>query len=403
MDFFEEIRRNKLRVAILLGTLYLCLLLAFAVPFGFGGSPVGFAVLALIVALVTSVYLLVTLSCSKGLTMAALGARPPQDAWRAEREFANVVHEMALAAGAPMPTVVVVDDETINAFAFGLSPTKTYVGVNTGTLARLTREELQAVVAHEVGHLVARDTLLKSVAMSALGVIDLLEKTLRTLAAGALGASAAAGSMAGGGKKGAAAAGAAMFFLFIAAALFIMLLPVMVSRFFAHLVFFAMSRRQEYRADAYAVQFTRNKEGLIGAFQKMAEETASSVPATVASLRLSSRLDGRGFLGAIYATHPPLEKRMAVVNGGQPVPPRPESSRLRMAAPRAPVAVVGPIASAPAQLERADQVRKAVLCPRCKTKVPLAIPRPAPATIAVKCPECGLFANIATAPLMSPA
>lgn len=402
MDFFEEIRRNKLRVAVLLGTLYLCLLLAFAIPFGFGGSPEGFLVLAVVVALVTSIYLLVTLSCSKGLTMAALGARPPAESWRAEREFASVVHEMSLAAGVPMPTALVVDDETINAFAFGLSPTKTYVGVNTGTLARLTREELQAVIAHEMGHLVARDTMLKSVAMSALGVIDLLEKTLRTLAAGALGASAAAGTMAGGGKKGAAAAGMALFFLFIAAALFIMLLPVMVSRFFAHLVFFAMSRRQEYRADAYAVQFTRNKEGLIGAFQKMAEDPISAVPATVAALRLSSRLDGRGFMGAIYATHPPLSKRMEVVNGGQPVPPRPASPRPR-SAPNKASAVVGPLASAPAQLELSDRIRKAVFCPRCKTKVPLAIPTPAPATVSVKCPECGLFAHIATAPLLSAA
>ena len=170
----------------------------------------------------------------------------------------NIVEEMSIAAQLPkMPRVFIVDDPAPNAFAVGRNPDKAAVAVTIGLLKILNRDELQGVVAHEIGHIKNRDVALMTTAGIMLGAIVILADIgMRAMWYG--GGSRRSRDSDGGGGGGAQA------ILMLVALVFVILSPIL-----AQLIYFALSRRREYLADASGAMFTRWPEGLASALEKL--------------------------------------------------------------------------------------------------------------------------------------
>lgn len=213
-----------------------------------------------------------------------------------ERVFLNVVEEMAIASGMPVPACYVMEDDGINAFAAGNTPSDSVIAVTRGALDRLTREELEGVVAHEFSHIANGDVRLnlRLVAVIA-GLVALA--TVGEFVLRAAGRSSGSSRKGGEGKLVLALAGLA-----IMAAGF-------GGRLFAQLIQAAVSRQREFLADAAAVQYTRNPNGIAGALRKVALQGRRPLAAAQSDLQhLLFTPTSRWEL--VFATHPPLEERI---------------------------------------------------------------------------------------------
>ncbi|MHB0958417.1 MAG: M48 family metalloprotease [Pirellulaceae bacterium] len=217
----------------------------------------------------------------------------------------NIVEEMSIAAQLPkMPRVFIVDDPAPNAFAVGRKSEKAAVAVTIGLLKILNRDELQGVVAHEIGHIKNRDVALMTTAGIMLGALVLLAN-IGLRAMWFSGGSRRSRDDQGGG-------GAAQAILMIVALVFIVLSPI-----FAQLIYFALSRRREYLADASGAMYTRWPEGLASALEKLGSNTRpqadqSQVTAPMYIVRPLKEGEARSLKSA-FATHPPLEERIRVL------------------------------------------------------------------------------------------
>jgi Zn-dependent protease with chaperone function len=254
-----------------------------------------------------SLFKIVSLSSGGEAVAQMLGGRPiaPDTTQFQEKRLLNVVEEMAIASGTPVPRVFVLDNETgINAFAAGFSTKDAVVGVTRGTLETLNREELQGVIAHEFSHILNGDMRLNIRLIGVLNGILVIALTgywiLRIL-----GRSSSTGSSRN--KKGNPLA--VVLLLGLA-----MLIIGYIGVFFARLIKSAVSRQREFLADASAVQFTRNPGGLGNALKKIgALVTGSRIQspeAEAASHLFFANGLSASFLG-LLATHPPLEHRIS--------------------------------------------------------------------------------------------
>jgi Zn-dependent protease with chaperone function len=229
-----------------------------------------------------------------------LGGRPldPNTQAPAERRLLNVVEEMALAAGTPVPTVYLLDKESsINAFAAGHSPTDAVVAVTQGTLELLDRDELQGVVGHEFSHILNGDMRLN------LRLMGLLHGVL---VIGLIGYWILRSTRFSGGsrKKDGNAFGLLGLALFVTG---------YVGLFFGKLIKSAVSRQREFLADASSVQFTRNPQGLASALKKIGGLADGSRIRDPHAEQASHLFFGNGLSKAPFAwmsTHPPLEDRI---------------------------------------------------------------------------------------------
>ncbi|TGG95089.1 peptidase [Natronospirillum operosum] len=217
-----------------------------------------------------------------------------------ERRILNVVEEMAIASGTPVPSVYVLEDESINAFAAGHRPGNAVIGITRGTIRNLTREELQGVVAHEFSHIMHGDMRLNMRLVSVLHgilVIGLLGGTLlRSMRYRRI----------GGGRRD----NSAVAILGMGAAL---MLIGYAGTFFGNLIKSAVSRQREYLADASAVQFTRNPQGIGGALVKVGTHTRGSYLEAAQAAEFSHLFFGQGLrlgFNRMMATHPPIEDRI---------------------------------------------------------------------------------------------
>ncbi len=216
----------------------------------------------------------------------------------AEPLLHNVVEEMAIAAGLPKPKVVVIETDALNAFATGMKTDAATIGVTRGLLNTLPREQLQAVVAHEMGHVLNLDTRYMAAVGIMVGLIALVsDMALRSLRFGGR------SSGSSGRKKG----GGAVIVLIILI-LFAILAPLA-----AQMVRFAVSRQREFLADATSVQLTRNPLGLIGALRSLG--AGSKAPEignrAIQHLFIVNPLKDFASGGsALFATHPSLEERI---------------------------------------------------------------------------------------------
>lgn len=215
----------------------------------------------------------------------------------------NVVEEVAIAAGLPKPRVAVVDDPAPNAFATGRDPEHAVVAVTSGLLERMDRDELQAVVAHEMAHVANRDTLMMSVAAATAGVIALLGDVAFRVVHRTW-------------REERRRDGGEMLLLPVA-----VLAPVAASILKA-----AISRSREGLADATAVKFTRNPSALRSALGKLAADSTvvRARSRSVAHLWIECPLDRTSALNRLYTTHPPITDRIAAIwrlEGGAGAPP----------------------------------------------------------------------------------
>ena len=219
----------------------------------------------------------------------------------------NVVEEMKIAAGLPvMPKVYIIDTPALNAFAIGRKPENCAIAVTAGLLAKLNRDELQGVVAHETGHVHNRDVQFMTHAGIMLGAIIMISHVfLRSL--WFTGGSSRRFRSKSGGKGG----GQAQAIIMIVAIVFAILAPIA-----AQLMYFALSRKREYLADASAVRFTRYPEGLASALEKLANSTEDMprVNKATAPMYIVNPLKKKGRkLSDLTSTHPPLSERIKIL------------------------------------------------------------------------------------------
>jgi heat shock protein HtpX len=299
---WDIIRANRRKSAVLVVLLACCLALV--------GYAVGCAMdpnLGLLGAAgALAVWFLMMASALAGgerVLLAQAGAREArkQDA----PQLVNIVEEMTIAAGLPVPPrVYIVDDPTPNAFAVGLSPSRAAVAVNTGLLARLTRDELQGVVAHEIGHIANRDTLFMTLAGVTVGAVVILSDFyLRGLRYGGF----------RGRSRDDRGSGHAAALMAVIAVVLAVLAPLLT-----RLLYFACSRRREYLADASAAQFTRYPEGLASALEKISgagPANAGDVSRVLAPMYIVPPLAAAGAWSGLFGTHPPVEDRIRILRG----------------------------------------------------------------------------------------
>ena len=225
-----------------------------------------------------------------------------------QRQLVNVVEEMAIAGGMPRPRIWLVPDDDLNAFATGHRAADAHIAVTRGLLDRLSRDELQGVVAHELAHIRNEDVRLMTLLAGMLGAMALVSDGLGRYLR--MGGRVGSGGSRGGGKG----KGNPLAIVILVAWVFTLLLAPVVSRMLA----MAVNRKREFLADATGAQLTRNPRALADALEKLdlaglptASITRGSAHLCIvdpAERRLSDRA---GLLGDILASHPPIRQRIA--------------------------------------------------------------------------------------------
>jgi heat shock protein HtpX len=224
-------------------------------------------------------------------------------------EVFEMVQALTQRAGLPMPRICVIPQEAPNAFATGRSPEHAVVAVTEGLLRLMDRREVMGVLAHELGHVKNRDILVGSIAATLAGAIMLLANMARWSA------------MFGGSRRNDSRGGGLGAVGLIAMSLLAPLAAILIQM--------AISRSREYLADATGARFAGNAEGLASALEKLgaySRRLPMDAHPSTAHMFIVNPLSGRSFM-SLFATHPPLEERIARLRGSPPVGPdhrRPE-------------------------------------------------------------------------------
>ena len=283
------------------------LLLGFIIGLGFSGDPAGGFFGLIIATAIWLVLVMVSLSSGDQILLAASRAKPITH--DDHPQLFNIVEEMRIAAGLPaMPKVYIIADPAPNAFATGRTPESASVAVTAGLLTRLNRDELQGVVAHEISHILHRDILYVTLAGIMLGTIVLLSQVfLRGMFYGSTMGSRRRYSGGGGGG------GATQLIILLIAILAAILAPIM-----AYLLYFALSQRREYLADAGAARLTRYPEGLASALEKIANDPSPQLAAAnkvTAPMYIVNPFKRKGQLklSNLTSTHPPISERIRIL------------------------------------------------------------------------------------------
>ncbi|OCH69760.1 Zn-dependent protease [Vibrio diabolicus] len=226
------------------------------------------------------------------------------------RQLLNVVEEMAIASGIPVPPVYVMQEERgINAFAAGMSIDDAVIGVTQGALDSFTRDELQGVIAHELSHILNGDMRLNTRLIGVLFGITCIAHFGHLVLDNTHHTSRVSRSSSDSDKG----------FAVIMLIAIICLVLGWIGTLFGSMIKAAISRQREFLADASAVQFTRNDQGIAGALKKIGSHMAGSSLNTKASDEMSHMMFGQsklsGFSG-LFATHPPLEERIRRIEPG---------------------------------------------------------------------------------------
>ncbi|HET8942530.1 MAG TPA: M48 family metallopeptidase [Rudaea sp.] len=319
MNFFaqqERARKHTKRMLVLFALAVICIVVAvdLVLIMAFGGFATGrhhmasgtsalpqallwSTLLVLAVIGFSSLYKVSSLRGGGSVVAAQMGATlvPPNTTDFARKRLHNVVEEIAIASGVPVPEVYVIEGEpAINAFAAGYTPSDAAVTVTEGCLQKLTRDELQGVIAHEFSHVLNGDMRLN---------IRLMGVLFGILVIGIIGRKLLSSS-----GRSRDSGNAAWFGIAI-------LVIGYVGVFFGRLIKAGISRQREYLADASAVQFTRQTMGIGGALKKIGSLAEGSKLASSETEEVAHMLfgDGVGY-SALFATHPPLPKRIKAID-----------------------------------------------------------------------------------------
>ena len=296
---WEQIRSNKIRTVVLVvGMGLLLLLLGYVLGLAFAGSGTNGLAIALAIWVVMSLVgyfqgdsILLTMSKAKKIKR--------DDHPR----LYNIVEEMKIASGLPkMPNVYIIDDPALNAFATGRNPDKASVAITSGLLQKLNRDELQGVIAHEISHIKNRDVLLMAMASVMLGTIVILAWYVsRVMIFGGAGRT----------RRSSSGGGQGQIIIFIIAIAFMILAPI-----FAYMIYFAISRKREYLADASSALYTRYPEGLASALEKLGASTGQlkSANKATASMYIINPFRKKGRAATdLSSTHPPISERIRIL------------------------------------------------------------------------------------------
>ena len=300
---WEQIRANKRNSILLLAMMAVVLTgLGFVLGIAFGGPNGGF--FGLIIA--TVIWLVLMLISFTGGDQILLATSKAQAVTHdVHPQLFNVVEEMTIAANLPkMPKVYIINDPAPNAFATGRSPQSASVAVTAGLLARLNRDELQGVIAHEISHILHRDILFVTLAGVMLGSIVLISQVfLRGMFYSSMtGSRRRCSSRSQGG-------GQAQILFMIIAIICAILAPIL-----ANILYFCLSRRREYLADAGGARLTRYPDGLASALEKISRSDIklASANKVTAPMYISNPLKGAK-AASLFATHPPIEDRVKIL------------------------------------------------------------------------------------------
>jgi heat shock protein HtpX len=301
--FYREIDRNRRNSWFLVAIVALVLavfgaVIGYATGFGWGG-----VVVALIVATVMSIG---SYFGGDKLVLLSSGAKEVDVANPADeyKQLVNVVTEMSLAGGQPMPKVYVIDDTAPNAFATGRDPKHASVAATAGLLQKMDREELQGVIAHEMSHVGNYDIRFTLLVGVLVGSIALLADWFLRYTFWFGGGRRDRGSDRGGG-------GGLAAILFIVAIVLAILAPII-----GRLVQLAVSRRREALADVSAVELTRNPAGLARALQTISDDPEVLEVANRATQHLYIVNPIKSFedrAKSMWDTHPPIAERVATL------------------------------------------------------------------------------------------
>ena len=297
---WEQVRSNQIKSVVLVALMgALLLLLGYFLGFLFWGNGIGGVIIALVV---WGVMNLVAFFQGDSILLGISGARKikPDDHPR----LYNVVEEMKIASGLEkMPDVYIIDDPALNAFATGRDPNRASVAITSGLLQKLNRDELQGVIGHEVAHIKNRDVLLMVLLSILLGSIVILAWYASRFMFLTGGGSRRRSSSSGGG-------GAEIIIILVGVILMI-LAPIA-----AQLIYFAVSRKREYLADASSALYTRYPEGLASALEKLATSDVQVRTANKATAPMYTidPFQKKGMsVESLTSTHPPIAERIRIL------------------------------------------------------------------------------------------
>jgi len=320
MNLLEQQASNRRRTVIVMG-LFIIFFVFLGVGFDlfFLGTGQGYVPIGALAALgIGSASAAVGLYNGDKAVLASTGATPLLTAVEAAsgedrhklRQLQNVVDEMAIASGLPRPRVYLVPDQDPNAFATGRDPAHASIAVTRGLLDSLSRDELQGVIAHEMSHVRNYDIRLMTVIAALVGAIALLADWSRRMMWFGSGRGGRRSRDSAGGGGGAA----------MAVALVVWLISIILAPLLAQLLAMAVSRQREYLADASGAELTRNPGALADALQRIEEhaEPTRSIKRGAAHLCIADPLGRRmglkeGFWSDLFATHPPMVRRLAAL------------------------------------------------------------------------------------------
>jgi heat shock protein HtpX len=293
---WEQIRANRWRSVVLTAGMAIILLL---IGYFLGYYFLDNAIIGLILALVVwGIMSLIAFYQGDSILLGLSGAR------KIKRDdnprLYNIVEEMKIASGLPkMPDIYIIDDPALNAFATGRDPSKASVAVTSGLLAKLNRDELQGVIGHEIAHIKNRDVLLMAICAVMLGTIVILA----WYATRVLFFSGAGRRSSGGGGGG---------LIILAVGIFLLILAPIL----AQIIYFTVSRKREYLADASSALYTRYPEGLASALEKISASTVQLKSANQATAPMYTinpfREKGRS-ASNLTSTHPPIQERIRIL------------------------------------------------------------------------------------------
>jgi heat shock protein HtpX len=278
-------------IGLLVGMGVLVWLVVYAALTYFGTSTAGIVPIAVGIALVSvwgSYY------GSDKLVLTMTGAKLIQES--DNPKLFDLIHEVVIASGLPMPKVAIVIDSAPNAFATGRNPEHALIAFTTGILEAMDRDQLQGVIAHEMAHVANRDTLVSAVAATTAGAIAILSDMLTRM-------------MWFGGGRDRNREGGGNPLLLVVSLVILILAPLA-----AMMLKSAISRKRESLADATAVAFTRNPAGLRSALEVLAADSTvvRQRSTAVAHIWIESPLDAKS-VSKLFSTHPPIAERIAVL------------------------------------------------------------------------------------------
>ena len=291
---YEQIASNKRKTWVLLIIFFLLLaIVGYAVGYLFMNSGFGGVTIAMILGFI---YALTMIFQSTEIVMSMNGAREVDR--NEEPVLYHVVEDMAMVAQIPMPRVYVIDDPGLNAFATGSNPQNAAVAATSGLLEIMNREELEAVIGHEVSHIRNLDIRISTIAVALASAITLLSSMAgRMMWWGGASRSRRNSDRDSGGLE--------------VIMLVISLLAIVLAPLAATLVQLAISRQREFLADASSVELTRNPQGMINALQKLENSQPMTNHVDDASSALYINDPQKpGFLKKLFYTHPPISERI---------------------------------------------------------------------------------------------